>query len=113
MFHIFIGLFCFIFADNPSNKIRLQSDPCAIFGSVYVTKNRNEANYLIFEEQNEYLSNVRVFKEDNALYADVAGKWYFTDKKGFADFFIYFVPDKATADFSVYFTENEFRAGCR
>ncbi|MFY0651274.1 MAG: hypothetical protein JXQ96_04540 [Cyclobacteriaceae bacterium] len=87
-------------------------DPCKLFGIVYVEKNPNYAHFRVFEEETEAFADVHVFEEDNRLYADKKGIWYFTDKKEFADFYIYWEPQRGLADFTVYFTEYESFAGC-
>ena len=56
---------------------------------------------------------MRVYKEENKLYADRPGIWYFTEEPDFAQFRIYLVDDPDLADFTIFYTETESFAGCR
>ncbi|MDZ7605200.1 MAG: DUF6150 family protein [Cyclobacteriaceae bacterium] len=89
-----------------------QVDFCKIFGSVYVEKSPQKADYRVFKEESEVFSTLKVFPVDARPYADKEGLWHFTDKKEFADFSIYYEPKRALADFSVYFIDVESFAGC-
>jgi hypothetical protein len=93
-------------------QIRTISNPCEIYGVVYVQSIPSRANFLVYVEQDEYLAQLRVFKEDNRLLANNVGMWYFSDNEGFADVSICFVTDRAKADFAIYYTDKEFFAGC-
>jgi len=88
-------------------------DLCTVFGSVYETKNRNEANFKVYVENGEAFSQLVVFKADNKLFADKVGLWFFTPTKAFADYIIYFEKSKANADFSIYFTDTQSFATCK
>jgi len=91
----------------------LLPDLCNVFGSVYETKNRNEANFKVFIETGEAFSQLVVYKADNKLFADKAGLWFFTPTKAFADYIIYFEKSKANADFSIYYTDTQSFATCK
>jgi hypothetical protein len=93
-------------------QTRLATSPCEIWGVIYVQPIKQRATFFVYVEKDEFLADIRVFKEDNKLNANKAGIWYFVDNEGFSDFSIHFVEDKAQADFSIYYTENEFFAGC-
>lgn len=93
-------------------QTRLTTSPCDIWGVIYVQPIKQRATFLVYVEKDEFLADVRVFKEDNKLNANKAGIWYFVNNEGFSDFSIHFVEDRAMADFSIYYTENEFFAGC-
>jgi len=89
-----------------------QVDFCKIFGSVYVEKSPQKADYRVFKEESEVFSTIKVFPVDARPYADKPGLWHFTDKKEFADFTIYYEPKRSLADFTVYFIDVESFAGC-
>ncbi|MEQ6121316.1 DUF6150 family protein [Reichenbachiella sp. MALMAid0571] len=102
--------FCGIIINTGST--RKVYDPCKIFGVVYVEKNPRYAHFKVYEESSEAFADILIFEEENRLYADKQGLWSFTDKKEFADFYIYWEKQKGLADFSVYFTDFESFAGC-
>ena len=89
-----------------------QVDFCKLFGSVYIEKSPQKADFRVFKEESEAFSTIKVFPVDARPYADKEGLWHFTDKKEFADFTIYYESKRALADFSVYFIEVESFAGC-
>ncbi|SFC15159.1 hypothetical protein SAMN05421780_10393 [Flexibacter flexilis DSM 6793] len=88
-------------------------NPCKVYGSVFIEKNRLMADYRIFVESSEGMADLTVFKTANKLFADDAGLWHFTDTKVQADFTVYIEPNRAMADFSVFYTETESFAGCK
>ncbi|MEY3417443.1 MAG: hypothetical protein RL060_1555 [Bacteroidota bacterium] len=107
-----ISVFCFgcIMSSHAQNKKNI--DPCQIFGSAYIENNRVDATYRIFIEESAAFANVIVYKQENALYADKAGHWFFTTARGFADFSVFIETNKAFADFVVHYTVTESFAGC-
>jgi len=88
------------------------SEKCSLKGNVFVESKRNMAQYIVYEEKNEGMVDVRVFKEENSLFADKSGKWHFVNARGLADFTIFFEKEKNLADFSIMFIETEAFAGC-
>ncbi len=89
-------------------------NPCDIYGVIYEEKDRRRAQFLVYvEPENEYRSNLVVFKEINATLADNKGLWYFTETRGFADYAVHFVEDRSIADFVIYYTDKPHYAGCR
>jgi hypothetical protein len=106
--------FCFLLLASQETlaQIRTISNPCEIYGVVYVQTVQSRANFLVYIEEDEYLANLRVFKETNKLLANQSGIWYFSDNEGFADFSIFFVTERSKADFIIYYTNSEFFAGC-
>jgi len=87
--------------------------PCDVFGQIYVEKDPYLATFRVFvEKNNEFNAHVVVFQETNPLFADKPGFWYFTDKRGFANYSIAYVQDRNVADFVIYFTDRELYAGC-
>lgn len=94
-----------------SNKAPML-DPCQIFGVAYIEDNPNQAHFRVYEEDSEAFADIILFEESNRLYATKVGIWSFTDKRDFADFYVYFEESKGLSDFSVYFTEFESFAGC-
>ena len=96
-----------------SNAFTLvETDPCQIYGTVYIEKNKSYANYLVFEDDSGAFADVLVFKQENKLFADDSGLWHFTDDKSLADFTIYLTPKKNQADFSIFYIDKESFAGC-
>jgi nuclear transport factor 2 (NTF2) superfamily protein len=96
-----------------SDKDKVQNrDHCSLFGSVYVEKDRNRADYLVYVEESEAFAQLIVFKEQNRLFADKRGLWHFTGNRGLAKFTIYFVKDRHSAHFSIYYTDAATFAGC-
>lgn len=86
---------------------------CKLRGSVYVTDNPNRAHYYVFVEDYESSADLNVYMEENKLYADQPGLWFYTDQEAFADFVVYFTDSKGMADFSIYYTDVASFAGCR
>ena len=89
-----------------------QSLICQAYGSVYEVNEPYLADLIIFEALSEVTADLLVYEQQNRLYANKPGMWYFEDKKDFARFKIYFTPNKSEADFVIYFTEFESFAGC-
>jgi hypothetical protein len=85
---------------------------CELHGTVFIADDPELANFFIYEEDSEAFADFLIYETDNALFATDPGIWYFTEKKGFADFSVYFVESKGSADFTVYFTSFESFAGC-
>lgn len=91
----------------------LPPDICKLRGSVYVTDKPNRAHYYVFVEDYESSADLTVYMEENKLYANQPGLWFFTDKEAFADFVVYFTGSKGMADFTIYYTDVASFAGCR
>jgi len=88
-------------------------DKCKAFGSIYFTKNRNEADFTIFIEDSEGLADLKVYKIDSPLYATQAGLWHITEAKPQANYYVYIETErKSMADFTVAYTSNEAFATC-
>lgn len=103
-------LFLLLVAQSGSSPKRL--NPCEIYGVAYIEENPSRAHFRVYEESSEAFADIIVFEEQNRLYADKVGIWSFTDKRDFADFYVYFEESKGRSDFSVYFTDFESFAGC-
>lgn len=88
-------------------------DVCNIFGSVYVTKNPKEADFVIFVEESEAFADLIVFKEDNRLFADQKGLWFFTEAIAFANFVVFITDNVDLADFTIFYIETPSFAGCK
>lgn len=110
-FAVFVGC---LLASAISTTVYAQSraDRCNLKGNVFVEPTRGLAQYAVFVEAEEALADVRIFKEDNTLFADKPGKWHFVDKRGLADFTIFIVKERNLADFTIFYTEAEAFAGC-
>jgi hypothetical protein len=88
-------------------------DPCKIFGSFFKVDHPGRADIIVYEEDSEYFAQLRVFTEDNRLYADETGVWFFTDQIGFADYRVFFTKKRSQADFTIHFVNSLSRAGCK
>jgi len=106
---IFI-LFLSYFGCSAQNNKNI--DPCKLYGSVFVEKDRINATFRVYIDTTSSFANVNVFKQNNKLYADKVGQWYFTTVRDFADFSIYLEANKALADFVISYTNSETFAGC-
>jgi len=95
-----------------SASVERQYDPCNVYGVIFIEDNPRLAHFKVYEEASEAFADVIVFEETNRLYADSKGKWFFTDTREFADFYIYFEEEKGLADFSVFYTDYESFSGC-
>ena len=63
-----IILFLLIFTCSDTNKTREnRTDPCDIFGKIYITKDIRKANYRVYLDDSELDADLVIFKEDNAL----------------------------------------------
>ncbi|MGB3465273.1 MAG: DUF6150 family protein [Cyclobacteriaceae bacterium] len=100
-------------ADVKPTNTTGQTDPCRVYGAIYIEEFPENAQFLVYEEESEAFAGMLIFEEDNRLMADKSGKWFFTDNKAFARYSVYFVDKKNHADFSVYFTNFESMAGCK
>ena len=88
-------------------------DVCSLKGSVYVTDNPHQAHFYVFVEEFEGSADLSVYAEENKLFADQPGLWYYTEQEAFSDFVVYFTDNKSSADFSIYYTDVASFAGCR
>lgn len=112
MIHKSIILILIVFLGIGSAYSPKQYDPCQVYGAIYIEENPRRAHFKVYEETSETFADVLVFEQDNRLYADGQGKWFFTKNRDFADFFVYFESERGLADFSVYYTDFESFAGC-
>ena len=91
-------------------------EPCRIYGTIYLERDprrRSSCFGVIYEEPEEAFADVLVFAEDNKLFADKAGLWYFTEARDFADYVLFVSNKRELADFSVNYTKVRSFAGCR
>lgn len=91
----------------------LPPDVCSLKGSVYVTDNPHRAHFYVFVEEFEGSADLSVYAEENKLFADQPGLWFYTEQEAFSDFVVYFTDNKSSADFSIYYTDVASFAGCR
>ncbi len=89
-----------------------RTDFCDLYGAVYITSAKTQANYKVYVEDSEAFADLLIFEEDNELFADEPGKWYFVKDQAFSDFTIYITTSKREADFTIHYTEAESFAGC-
>ncbi|MES2730842.1 MAG: DUF6150 family protein [Bacteroidota bacterium] len=86
--------------------------PCEIFGTVCFVQDKFQADFSVYIEETESFATVRVFREDNALYADQTGVWFITNKPAYADYLVYVETIKGRANFTIYYTDTKAFAGC-
>ncbi len=98
-----------------SKRLRAEvpAELCKLKGAVYVTDNPKQAHYYVYVEDYDSSADLSVFAEENKLFADKPGLWFFTEQKAFADFIVYFTDSKGMADFSIYYTDVASFAGCK
>ena len=85
---------------------------CSLRGTVYIAKDRAQADFVVYEEESEAFADFLVFEEENRLYATEAGIWFFVENRGIADFSVYFTKSKGEADFIIAYTDSPTFAGC-
>lgn len=91
-----------------------QSKPfCKLSGSIYKAPTKQGTDYWVYIEESEAFADMLIFEEENKLYADEPGVWFFVENKGLADYVIYFTKDKSEADFTIYYTDTPTFAGCQ
>jgi uncharacterized protein YneR len=91
-------------------------EPCRIYGTIYLERDPRRRGFcfgVIYEEPEEGFADVMVFAEDNKLFADKPGLWYFTEARDFADYVLFVSNQRGMADFSVHYTKVRSFAGCR
>lgn len=89
------------------------SQICNLYGTVFIENNPNDAHFIVYVEETEGLADMLVYQEDNRLFADRKGIWFFTKNRGLSDFSVYFEREKNRADFTIFYTEVQTFAGCR
>jgi hypothetical protein len=104
-------LICFLLPETVGRDFQ-QGDYCSLFGTVYVEKDRNRADYLVYIEESEAFAHLIVYREKNRLFADKRGLWHFTNNRNLANFTIHFVKDRHLAHFSIHYTDAQIFAGC-
>ena len=55
---------------------------------------------------------LKIFEEENSLFADREGVWFFCESFELADFRVYFTEERYQAHFTVYFIDTASFAGC-
>ncbi|HEX8428920.1 DUF6150 family protein [Hymenobacter sp.] len=91
-------------------------EPCRIYGTIYLERDPRRRGIcfgVVYEEPEEAFADVLVYAEDNKLFADKAGLWYFTEARDFADYVLFVSDKRALADFSIHYTKVRSFAGCR
>ena len=77
---------------------------CLYSQKIYITQNKNEADYKIFIAKDKSNADWVVMKTTSKNQAKI-GRWFFTNWKNEADIIVYISKDKSDADKIVYFTE--------
>ncbi|QIX62086.1 hypothetical protein HER32_13175 [Hymenobacter sp. BT18] len=91
-------------------------EPCQIYGSIFLEKDprrRSQCFATVYVEPEEAFADVLVYQENNKLFADKAGFWYFTGARDFADYALFVTDNRSLADFSIQYTKIRSYAGCR
>ena len=104
-------LLSILFLGNVGNSNQ-QVRYCSLRGSVYIAKDRTQADFIVYEEESEAFADFLVYEEENRLYATEAGIWFFVENRGIADFSVYFTKSKGEADFIIAYTDSPTFAGC-
>ena len=89
---------------------------CQIYGAVYLERDpakRALCPFIAYEEPNEGFADLNVFAEENKLFADQQGLWYFTPTRAFADYVVFVTPERGFADFRIHYVTARAFAGCR
>ena len=107
LFYFILGLL--LFSGNPTPS---QLEYCSLRGSVYIAKDRQQADFIAYLEDSEAFADFLVFEEENRLYATEEGVWFFVENRGIADFSIYLTKSKGEADFIFAYTDSPTFAGC-
>lgn len=108
-----LTLLVVLHAGSRTAQPRTRVDYCRLYGAIYIEKDPTYADYKVFVAEDEGLADMAVYLEDNALYADQSGIWYFTKDRNQADFRIFLEKTKPFADFSIAYTTARSFAGCR
>lgn len=82
-----------------ASTIKRADLPMSADASAYVTKNRLEADCIVYLVGDEFQ-------------ARETGVWYFTNSSFEADAEIYFTENRSASDIVVYFTDNRMEAKC-
>lgn len=92
---------------------RAQGTPyCELHGAVYVTEDRSQADYIVYQEGSEAFADFQVYLEENKLYADEPGLWFMVDNRGISDFTVFFSKEKGNADFIIFIADTPTFVGC-
>lgn len=111
---LYVGLFMSGLSYTPhSSALAPPRELCRLSGSVYVTDDPQRAHYYVYVADYESAADLSVFVEENKLYADQPGLWFFIEQEAFADFSVYFTDNRGMADFIIYYTDVASFAGCR
>jgi hypothetical protein len=111
----YIFVFVLFAAGLAGKPVQAQnSQLCDLYGTVYIEKEKTLADFSIYiEETSESFADLVIFREDNQLFADKSGIWYFTDNRGLAQYRVFIEKNKDRADFSIFYTDTRSFAGCR
>ena len=105
---VLLGVCLFSFALKAQNQ-----EYCHLQGAVYETSTKQGSDFWVFVEESEAFADLLVYKEENKLYADEAGIWFFVESNGLADFTVFLTKKRIEADFIIYFTDTSSFAGCK
>jgi hypothetical protein len=111
-FLLYLSLLQILFSQPTAKKDEISI--CDAYGSIYIeTDNRNKADFTVYLSKENSFPDLKVYLEENQLYADKAGHWYFVKDREMADYVIFIEKDKGRARYSVFYTDIESQAGCQ
>lgn len=87
-------------------------DFCQIYGGIYFVQDRAKANFSVYLEESETFANLKVYQQNNILFADRSGQWYITENKVQANYLVYIETKRSMADFTIHYVSAESYAGC-
>lgn len=82
-----------------------------MWGSVFITRNPAEANFIIYKTTNLYGSDLKIFNAPYSYSATSCGMWFNTTNPNDADFKVYFTSVQTEAEMTVYMTPYANLAG--
>lgn len=85
---------------------------CALTGRVFVTTQRQMADYRVAKLDEDAPADLLIFEETLATFDARAGHWHFTASPAAADFVIYWESQPEFADFTLSITPFWDEAGC-
>ncbi len=93
------------FSGSTSKKFLVRS----LYGKIFITKERFEADCVVYVVRNDSDADLRVYKTSRA---DAPGLWNITSERLLADFKVFYeTRSRRSADLSVCFVKDKYLAG--
>jgi hypothetical protein len=83
---------------------------------IYVTRNKHEADFLVYVEKNQFASNLWVFETKYKFEVTKniwSGIWFYTFNRYDADYKIFFTDNKNEAQIAITYVNNMYIAGSK